>query len=100
MQPYAIRNDYYGGDVNVTGLVVATDLLSQLPQQLSHTRIVLPETMLNFDHMTLDDWSLADLTQALEARRGTVSVCETSPGKLLAHLMEHLGQRSGTAGVE
>lgn len=91
VKPYAIRNDYYGGDVNVTGLVVATDLLSQLPQQLSHTRIVLPETMLNFDHMTLDDWSLADLTQAIEARGGTVSVCEASPGKLLAHLMEHLG---------
>lgn len=100
VRPFAIRNDYYGGDVNVTGLVVATDLLSQLPQHLNNVYIVLPETMLNFDHMTLDDWSLNELSETIAKRGGVVSVCETSPAKLLAHLMEHLGYRSVSNGVE
>ena len=50
----AIRNDYYGGDVNVTGLIVACDLLAQLPQDLTDTLVLLPEVMFNFDHVTLD----------------------------------------------
>ena len=100
VKPLAIRNDYYGGDVNVTGLVVAADLLAQLPEQLNNARIVLPETMLNFDQMTLDDWSLKDLSQAISERGGVVSVSETSPAKLLAHLMEHLGESPVEGGVE
>lgn len=83
IEPFAVRNDYYGGDVNVTGLIVAGDLLAQLPQDLHGTWVVLPEVMLNFDHMTLDGVSLGEVTQGIERRGGRVLVSLPSPKTLL-----------------
>ena len=79
----AIRNDYYGGDVNVTGLITATDLLAQLPRDLSDTLVVLPEPMLNYDRVTLDGVGLADVERAVSERGGTVDISTCAPGKLL-----------------
>ena len=65
--PYAIRNDYYGGDVNVTGLIVSCDLLAQLP-----------EVMFNFDHVTLDGDTQEHILEEIRRRGGEVLV--TMPG--------------------
>lgn len=79
----AVRNDYYGGDVNVTGLVVSQDLLAQVPADLSRTLVALPALMFNFDLMTLDGDTQAHIRQELEARGGRVLVAKTSPTGLL-----------------
>ncbi len=84
----AIRNDYYGGDVNVTGLIVACDLLAQLDDDLSDTIVVLPESMLNFDKVTLDDVSLAELRDAIALRGGSTCVLRTSPSALCVGICE------------
>ena len=78
----AIRNDYYGGDVNVTGLIVACDLMAQLPERLDDMLVVLPESMFNFDSITLDDVSLDEISARIGERGGTVCVARTSPSAL------------------
>ena len=89
---FAIRNDFFGGDVNVTGLIVAEDLLAQLPVDLSGTFVVLPETMFNFDHITLDGVSVDDLTRELELRGAAVIVSQTSPDELVDALTVALAE--------
>ena len=79
----AIRNDYFGGDVNVTGLIVAEDLLAQLPGDLAGTLVVLPEVMFNFDRLTLDGATLADVTAELERRGARALLSVPSPGAYL-----------------
>lgn len=85
---HAVRNDFFGGDVNVTGLIVAEDLLAQLPEDLSDTIVVLPETMFNFDHLTLDGVTETDLAQGLGSRGATVVVTQTSPDELVDALVD------------
>ncbi len=70
VEPYVIRNDYFGGDVNVTGLIVGEDLLAQLPSSLRDTVVVLPEVMFNFDMMTLDGMTLEYITDHIVGRGG------------------------------
>jgi hypothetical protein len=79
VEPFAIRNDYYGGDVNVTGLIVACDLLAQLPTDLRRTVVVLPEVMFNFDHVTLDGDTQAHIVSELERRGAVVLIVQTTP---------------------
>ena len=87
VEPFAIRNDYYGGDVNVTGLIVACDLLAQLPCGLTNTLVVLPEVMFNFDKLTLDGEAQRDLFDQIERRGGRAVVSVPSPGALLDAVM-------------
>ena len=91
--PHAIRNNYYGGDVNVTGLIVAEDLLAQLPNDLARTTVVLPEVMFNFDKVTLDGVSQTKIKRELERRGATVLVCVPSPRVLLDSLLSTLHSR-------
>ena len=87
--PLAIHNDYYGGDVNVTGLIVSCDLLAQLDEDLTNTVVVLPEVMFNFDHVTLDGDTQGHIVRELQARGATVLVAQTSPQDLLDALQAH-----------
>ena len=43
----AIKNRYFGGNVDVTGLIVACDILEQLPQDLSGVMLFVPKLMFN-----------------------------------------------------
>ncbi len=87
---YPIRNHYYGGDVNVTGLIVACDLLAQLPADLSHTLVVLPEVMFNFDALTLDGVSRESIAAEIQNRGGKVVVSVPDPGALVSAVAEAL----------
>ena len=86
-EPFAIKNDYYGGDVNVTGLIVSCDLLSQLPSDLSDAVVVLPEVMFNFDKVTLDGDTQAHILEEVTERGGVALVSQTSPHDLLDALL-------------
>lgn len=83
----AVHNDYFGGDVNVTGLLVAQDVLAQLPDDLSRTLVVLPDVMFNFDRVTLDGVSEDDLVGALGARGAVVRVCQPDAGGVVSALL-------------
>lgn len=86
----SIRNDYFGGDVNVTGLIVSEDLLAQLPDDLSGTLVVLPEVMFNFDKLTLDGDTQAHILDELEHRGAQAVVSVTSPTDYLETLLAAL----------
>lgn len=86
----AIRNDYFGGDVNVTGLIVSQDLLAQLDQDLSNTVVILPEVMFNFDQLTLDGDTQARIIEEISNRGARTLISEPSPGKLLDCLVDEL----------
>ena len=79
----AIRNDYFGGDVNVTGLIVSEDLLAQLPADLAGTVVVLPEVMFNFDCLTLDGDSQERILDELRGRGAVPALSVPSPGALV-----------------
>lgn len=86
----AIRNDYFGGDVNVTGLIVSEDLLAQLPGDLAGTLVVLPEVMFNFDRLTLDGDTQERILAELTRRGARALVSEPSPGRILDALLAAL----------
>lgn len=67
-QVASISNRYFGGNVNVTGLLTAEDVLAQLPQDLSSTVVLLSDIMLNADRLTLDGSSADELCASLEER--------------------------------
>lgn len=86
----AIRNDYFGGDVNVTGLIVSEDLLAQLPKDLNGMLVVLPEVMFNFDKLTLDGDTQERILNELERRGARAIVSVTSPTDYLDALLAAL----------
>lgn len=83
-----IHNDYYGGDVNVTGLIVSCDLLAQLPGDLTGRVVVLPEVMFNFDKVTLDGDTQQHILDEIGRRGGRALVVQTTPGSLLDALAQ------------
>ena len=87
----AIKNRYFGGNVDVTGLIVASDILEQLPQDLSGVMLFVPKLMFNADGMTLDEYHRDDLLASLEARGAEVHVVSTMPHELLDTLEHILG---------
>lgn len=79
----AIENRYFGGNVNVTGLICAEDLLEQLPHDLVGVMLFLPEVMFNADGLTLDSYHREDLLDTLTRRGARAFVASTLPADLL-----------------
>lgn len=79
----AIRNDYFGGNVDVTGLICGGDLLAQLPAALTGVMLFLPDVMFNADGLTLDGYHQRRLIEDLAARGADVHVASTQPYDLL-----------------
>ena len=75
----AVENRYFGGNVDVAGLLTAADVLDQLPVSLDGALVSLPDVMLNADALTLDGMSSAELCAAIEARGAACAfVCPTT----------------------
>ena len=72
---HAIRNEYFGGNVSVAGLVTATDIIKQCKDKLSGDTLLVPEVMLQDEEdRFLDDITPAQLGEALDC---TVQVIPT-----------------------
>lgn len=85
-----IENRYFGGNVDVTGLICAQDLLEQTPDDLSNVLFFMPSVMFNADAMTLDEYHQDQLTRELESRGAQVFVVSTMPKDLLQALNKAL----------
>lgn len=60
-----IKNDYFGLDVNVSGLITATDIISQVKGRLV-ADVLIPDNMLKKDeNVFLDNTTLLDLEKEL-----------------------------------
>ena len=80
-----IVNEYFGGNVDVTGLMCACDILEQLPDDLSQVMLIVPDVIFNADGMTLDGYHRSCLIEDLMARGSEVIVTSTMPRDLLDH---------------
>lgn len=71
IQVFAIPNEFFGGDVNVSGLVVGGDIVRRLKGEKLGKRLYIPAAMLRADDdVFLDDMTLSGLSDAL-----SVPVC-------------------------
>lgn len=63
----AIRNDFFGERITVSGLVTAQDLVAQLKERDNGAYIGIPCNMLRMgEHVFLDDWTLEEVEKALQ----------------------------------
>lgn len=64
---YAVRNDFFGEMITVSGLLTGQDLLAQLKGQKLGDRLLLPQNVLKSgEAVFLDDMTLAELEKALQ----------------------------------
>ena len=64
---YVIRNDFFGEDITVAGLITGQDLIKQLKDQPLGEYLLLPETMLRSgEDVFLDDYTVGDLKKTLQ----------------------------------
>lgn len=63
---YLIRNDFFGKNITVAGLITGRDMLNQLDGKELGNRLCIPKVMLKADEpITLDDMSLPELSEKL-----------------------------------
>lgn len=66
---HMIKNEFFGGNVTVAGLVTGGDILRQVKGKLLSRTLFIPEVMLREEKdKFLDDVTLADLEKALHVR--------------------------------
>ena len=79
---YAIRNDFFGGGVTVSGLVTGGDIIKQLKGKPLGETLIIPENMLRAEgDLFLDGVSLDQLSESLGVKitvnaRGGYALCE------------------------
>lgn len=81
LEVIAIKNDFFGSDVTVAGLITGADLLSQLQKMTLGDGVLIPDVMLkDGGQLFLDDMSIADIHSSLQV---PVIAVETSPWGIL-----------------
>lgn len=64
---YPVKNDFFGEQITVSGLLTGQDLLNQLTGKRLGSRLLLPENMLRSgEDVFLDDLHVGDLEKALQ----------------------------------
>lgn len=70
----AIKNNFFGGGVNVSGLVTGGDLIAQLKGKELGEKLFIPSSMLRFENdIFLDDVSVEDVERELNISLGIVN---------------------------
>lgn len=69
-----IKNNFFGGGVNVSGLVTGGDLIAQLKGKNIGERLIIPSSMLRFENdLFLDDVSTDDVERELKVELVSVN---------------------------
>ena len=64
---YAVKNNFFGEKITVSGLITATDLMNQLAQRELGEKVLIPCNMLRSgEDVFLDDLTVEDVRQALK----------------------------------
>lgn len=70
---YPVRNDFFGEQITVSGLITGQDLIAQLRGKQIGRRLLLPCNMFRSEEeVFLDDVTLADVEEALQVRADIV----------------------------
>jgi NifB/MoaA-like Fe-S oxidoreductase len=59
--PLYVKNEFFGGNVDVTGLLSGVDVARTIRGVSAHDYVVLPRVMFNSDMITLDDMTVDDI---------------------------------------
>ncbi|MEG0619909.1 MAG: DUF512 domain-containing protein [Raoultibacter sp.] len=79
--PFPVKNDYFGGNVDVTGLLCGCDIKAAIAAAApTLQRAVIPEVVFNDDGVTLDDMTLADIMHGSSVG---ISVVSCNPSEFL-----------------
>lgn len=66
IQLYSIRNDFFGEDITVSGLITAQDIIKQLGEEELGERLLLPINMFRSgEEVFLDDYTKSDVEKKL-----------------------------------
>jgi len=66
---YPIHNQYFGGNVNVAGLITGQDLIAQTQGKLQTDTLLIPKNMLReCEDVFLDGVTLSDVSEKLKVR--------------------------------
>ena len=85
---HEIKNEYFGGNVSVAGLVTGTDIIKQCSGKLHSDLLAVPEVMIRDEKgQFLDDITLEELGRALSCR--AVSIPTDGGGCCKAMLSTH-----------
>ena len=63
-----VDNLFFGGDVNVTGLLTSVDILNSVQKRIDYKKIVLPGVVLNTDNLFLDDVSYENFKKKFDGQ--------------------------------
>ena len=64
---YVIRNEFFGEEITVAGLITGQDLMKQLKDVELGEYLLLPDTMLRSgESVFLDDYTVSDVEKALQ----------------------------------
>ena len=75
---YAIRNDFFGERITVSGLITGQDLTGQLKGQPLGERLLLPCNMLKIgEPVFLDDFTLEEVENSLQVKTDIVNLPKT-----------------------
>ena len=67
LQVFAIRNDFFGENITVSGLLTGQDIFKQLSNQKLGKCLLLPQNVLRSgEDVFLDDMTLSELENALQ----------------------------------
>ena len=91
LEPLYVKNDFFGGNVDVTGLLCGADIADALrPYEKHHEDapiICIPTIIFNDDGLTLDGYTLQDINNKIES---TARVVSCSPYIYFQEMIEML----------
>ena len=83
---FAIRNDFFGETITVSGLITGQDLMSQMKEQMQGERLLIPCNMLRIDEdVFLDDYTTDDVEKTLQVK---LNIVKSSGQDLLDAILE------------
>lgn len=95
--PLLVKNDFFGGNVDVTGLLCGCDMVAAIQKDRAAVSeedtvlYVVPRVVFNDDGVTLDDMTLEDMENETEALMSVVS-CNASD--FLREIIELAGRQA------
>ncbi|MDO4458612.1 MAG: DUF512 domain-containing protein [Clostridia bacterium] len=81
----AIKNNFFGGEINVTGLITGTDIIDQLKDLSDFDELLIPSEMIRANEdVFLDDISIPQLSEKLNV---SVRQCGTTGDTILKSML-------------
>ena len=90
---HAIRNDFFGENITVSGLLTGTDIMAQGKELVLGKRILLPENVLRSgEQVLLDDFTVQDLEKTLQV---PVDIVKSSGYDFISAVLNRNGEKNG-----